>query len=276
MADKKIKEGMLSAMTSRQKVMAVILVIVLLIILWNVIGIFSNGSGSAAPAIVPVNKAPGKMTAAAPNGVAPGPAGSMAPSAPGVVAPAAPSAPSASIAPVVAPEQPQLRETMSTMNNQLLELQKETQQKYLDQLNQLQLLKIQREIAETNQAIANARLATVTAEKNVSDLLTRPSAGQPQPPVFPTTLTPPGTPPTGQESIPLPPPTAETTYTVISVAMQLGRWSAVLGYEGKLFNVSIGDVLPVDGSKVAEIDKNGVVLQEKDGKRRRFNIVSSL
>jgi type IV pilus biogenesis protein PilP len=141
-----------------------------------------------------------------------------------------------------------------------LKAQREMQQQYLDSLNELQMLRIKKEIAETNQAIAAAKLATVTAEKNISDVLTQPSPLAIANPVNP--------------SQPSQPQVQQAQYVVISVAMQNSKWTAVLQYEGKLYSVSVGDVL-ADGVTVASIARDGVVL-EKNGERVKLSIISSI
>src|SRR5690606_24594193 len=133
-------------------------------------------------------------------------------------------------------------------------------------VNELQMLKIQRDIAETNKAIAGAKLDTVNAQKNIVTLLApeQPS-NYAQHLVNPTGAAAPtaGTPP---------PTIIEVPYTVISVTEIQGRWGAVIGAQGKLYNVHVGDVLPADKSKVISINKSGVVL-EKDGVKKIVSLV---
>jgi type IV pilus biogenesis protein PilP len=148
--------------------------------------------------------------------------------------------------------------------------QDEQQKNYLRSLNQLQLLKIERDIAETNQSIYSARLATETAKKNMLDVITQPN------------------PPTGKSNGPnsqlgenslealQPTPimvkvAPEVPITVISVAMRFNRWNAVLQYQNKLLSVSLGDTL-ADGSRVVSINTRGVTLI-KEGKPRRLSMV---
>ena len=56
--------------------------------------------------------------------------------------------------------------------------------------------------------------------------------------------------------------------------MQFNRWTAVLGSQGKLYNVAVGDVL-ADGERVLSISKSGVIL-EKEGKSKKISIISSI
>ncbi|MHB1948373.1 MAG: hypothetical protein ACYCQI_09695 [Gammaproteobacteria bacterium] len=272
-------------MTTKQKVTIAAFVVIILIIIWQVMGLMGGGAPTspATPAkMAATNKQPNQMMTNAPPGAPAGGASpAIAPNPPGT-----PMQPGMNPAAAVPPEQQQLKEVPVNLDANIVELQKQTEQKYIDQVNQLQSLKLQKEIAETNQAIASAKLATVTAEKSVSDLLTK-QAPQPIPymPASAFNVAPgqggvPAAPPTeGGPASNVPPPpltaTAVVPYTVISVSMELGKWSAVLGLQGKLYNVYIGDVLPIDGSVVTSINKNGVILV-KDGKRRKISIISSL
>lgn len=255
----------MAGMTTKQKVTGIAFLVVVVIIIWQVKGLFSS---STPPA--PVVKPATTMNTATPGSPAP----TGMPGAPNMPSPMPPQ-------PL---EQARLPEPPTNLDASVLENQKKAEQKYIEQLNQLQMLKVQRDIAETNQAIATAKLATITAEKNVSDILTKPMVQQfPQGAYGPGMVNPvaPGTPivrSTTTTTTPAPveaPPPVEPQFAVVSVSMQQGRWSAVLGYQGKLYNVSIGDVVPVDGSVVVSINRNGVVLS-KQGTRKRINIVSSI
>lgn len=289
--ERQVKSGLLSGMTAKQKVMAGVIVFIVLVIIWQVMGLMggASSSGTIEPVTTPALKQPATMNANAPKGGA-----VAAINQPAQVHAANPQAAQLPAQEAAVQQQPMVREGTLSMDNQILELQKKTEEKYVDQLNQLQMLRVQREIAETNQAIASARLATVTAEKNVSDLLTKPSQPilPPQQQQLPPPQMPsgtyentalggqPSTPPT-TEVVPPPPatqaplPPAEVPYFVVSVSMQFGRWSAVLGYQGKLYNISVGDVLPVDRSVVASINKNGVVLV-KGKKRRKISLITAI
>lgn len=263
--ERELREGI----SSRQKIIAAVLVIILFIVIWQIIGLFGGEKSTVPPPMTPIHKvAPGgALSATAPPGTPnPNPTVAANPVNPNEVTPT---------------ELPPVREAPVTMDSQILDMQKKTDQKYVDQLNQLQILKLQREIAETNQAIASARLATVTAEKSVSDLLTRPTPPAPGTlgVLIPGTETgvtvplqaPPPPPPLQPPVVVMPP----IEYAVVSVSMQLGRWSAVINHENKLYSVTCGDILPDDGSIVTSINKNGVTLMRK-GKRRRLTITSSL
>lgn len=225
-----------ASLTTRQKVTAGIFVVVVIIILWQLIGLF-RGSKSQTP---PVTGAKGGVQ----------------------MQPMQPSAPQ--------PAELPKPKVMSKEEMQLVQLQQETQAKYLAALNELQMLKVSREIAETTQAIMAAKLATVTAQKNIVNLLA------PSTPIAPGSyakgLVYPATPGATSQQAPAQPVQPGVTYTVISVSQLQYRWGAVLGYQGSLYNVSVGDVLPADGSKVIGIDKSGVTL-EKNGEKKKISLV---
>ncbi len=215
---------------TRQKVIIIVLVLVVGFVVWQVFGMFGGGSSSKEPAKVAVNTPP------------PAPMPTPKPAE----LPAAP-----------APLTPREME--------LMQLQQETEAKYVAALNELQMLKVQRDIAQTNKDIASAKLDTVSAEKNIVTLLTpETNNNYAQRLANPAMGTPTGP---GQNNEPSPLPIAETAYTVISVTEIQGQWAAVIGAQGKLYNVHIGDVIPVDNSRVVSINRGGVVLQKGETKR---------
>ena len=251
------KPQWLGSFTTRQKVTAGIFALVILFLLWQVIGLFRGGSSptpAARPGIAPAGTA---MSAGAPGGVGP-----QQP---------------------LPPQPAQLRPKeaqMSPREAELMKLQQETEAKYIEALNELQMLRITRDIAETNKAIAAAKLETVTAEKNIVDLLTKPAMPQlPAGAYGPGLVSPVPSgsviPQVPQIPVAQQPPTPAISYVVISVSRLQNRWNAVLGSQGKLYNVSVGDVLPPDGSKVMSIDRTGVVIQ-KDGARKKLSMVSAI
>lgn len=239
----------LSSMSNRQKATVGIVVVVVLILIWQLSSMF--GGGSSTPVITP-KPAPAKMTAAA---------GSASPAAmgPGMQAPNVPATVD------IMQTQPQTeREAM------LMKLQAETQEKYLAAINELQVLKVNKEIAVTNKDISAAKLAKVVAEKKIYDLLT-PAA---PPPVSQTI----------NNAAPISAAAAAAAaqitndqnvkYTVVSVSQLQYKWTAVLGYKGVIYNVRVGDVLPPDGSTVVSIQRDGVTL-EKDGSKTKVSLLSA-
>jgi hypothetical protein len=247
--------------TTRQKATMGVFIIVLILLMWQVIGFF-KGSSSQAPSPSQL-----KPIAAASSGQQP-----MMNQAPGALAA---QGSQSNVQPKAMPV---------PVDTETAKIQQETQGKYVEALSDLQMLKIQRDIAEINQAIATAKLATVTAEKNVTDLLTGPA---PRPVsqgeyanklVGPTASSPTGgneqPPGNAQQQVPVD-QSGEPSYVVISVSMQLNKWMAVIGLQGKLYNVSIGDVLPADGSVVVDINKTGVTLS-KDGEKRKISLTSAI
>jgi len=260
-------EGKMQAMknmSTRQKVTAGLFVVVLIGLIWMVKGMIFTGSNNAPPS--PAMKPPASM-AQGPGGMSP------------VQQPVAPQ-------PVSLQPKPQ---PISPQDAELQKLQQDTQAKYLAAVSELQMLHLSRDIAETNQAIAAAELSTVTAQKGVIDLLTPKPAPAPVPTTayVPSLVNPTNVTPTGQTLPPPPsisngPPSpsigqapAQPNYVVLSVSFLMNKWSAVIGEEGKLYNVSIGDILPTDGSRVVSISRSGVILS-KMGVIRKISLVSAI
>lgn len=249
----------LSTMTTKQKAMAGVFVLITIIVLWQVVGIF--GGGGSAPAPQPVTTSANTMNSAPPsaNGNVPGMPQQPRPPMPGSST----------------PQQAQLiKQTpeMTQREQELIRAQQETQARYIATLNELTNLKMSVQVAETNAALMKAKLATIVSQKSIVDLLTKQAA-----PVNPGTyaqgLVNPAqaggavTPPQSQVSS-----EPEANYTVISVSQLQYKWAAVLGLSGSLYNVMAGDVLPADGSIVIAIDKSGVIL-EKNGARKKVSLV---
>ncbi len=244
----------LAEMTAKQKAMIGGMVVIVLVVIWQVMGLMGNGSTNPVPSATPAinkNGAASKMGA---------------------------SAVSSSAESNKTLQQNDLRQSPVMSDARFLQLQQMSEQKYIGKLNDLEDLKIQREIAETNQAIATAKLATVTAEKNINDLLTKPA--RPGVPVsaYANQLAHPGAEGTGAETSVASSATRampDVDYTIISVSMQLHKWNAIIGYQGKLLNVGVGDVLAADGSVVTDINKNSVTLK-KDSETRKISITTGI
>jgi type IV pilus biogenesis protein PilP len=245
----------LSSLTARQKVVAGVVVLLTIFLIWQIKGMFSGGSST--PAVQP--KLASSQSSSAMHG-SPAPGGNSAPMSTNANLQQSKPQP---VTQVVG-QQP-----LSPREMELIRLQQETEAKYIAALNELQLLKINQSIAETNKAIAAAKLDTVTAQKGVVDLLTtpaptsasyaqnlggRPTVASTQGPARPAAMQP------------------QVSYTVISVSRLQYKWNAVLGSQGNLYSVTIGDRLPPDNSKVIAIDKSGVTL-EKDGVTTKHSLV---
>lgn len=246
-----------TAISTRTKVTAAVFVVIVIFLLYEVFQIFKGGGDGSAP-VAPA--ATSKMSGTN------NPMNAQAPSGP-------PPPQAATLTPATTP---------TARDAELMRLQQATESKYLSAVNDLQMLKVEKDIAETNKAIMSARYDTITAEKNIVNLL--------KPPPTPTTasyapsLVTPGTEGTPTTPTVTPPPTVTATmtttttqteienYQVISVSLLNNRWGAVLGLQGNLFSVQTGDVLPADRSKVVSIDKTGVIL-ENGGKRKKFSLV---
>lgn len=252
--------------TPRQKFIMLFIVVVVLIIMWQIAGLF-GGESSSSPveSIKPVSK----MNANVPGKTMPSDIKTMPPTA-------MPTTGKPSVE-TETDNRGVLTQGSIVNDPQFVRMQRITEEKYMGKLNELEELRIQRQIAETNQAIAAAKLATVTAEKDISDLLTRPA--QQNFNAF-------SGPPTGKNSevttetsttvIPIPPPPEQVLpYTLVSVSMLLNKWNAVISFQGTMYTVSVGDILPPDGSVVTSISKNSVTIK-KGGKARRIGITTSI
>jgi len=233
----------LSSMTSRQKLSAGILVLIVMGILWQAYGMFSgkftlNKSAHNQNAFSVLGSSSPKMLAANT------PQANMQPQEP---------QPSQAQLPSLADQS-----GMTDREKQLMALQQQTQAKYLQAVNELQMLKVTKDIWEANQAIMTARLSTISSEKQIVDML-EPTA----------TPTPASASAQGTTTAMHKP---AVSYTVVSVSQVRGRWSAVLNSAGNLYNVSIGDVMPSDGSSVVGIDRTGVTL-DLNGDRKKYTLV---
>lgn len=267
MTGNRIGQGF-AGMPTKQKVMAAVTIVILIVVVWMIVGMLK---GNKAPEVTsPPPQMARSMNAASPQNNAMGQPANLNGASGGT------SMQQQAPAPAVV----QANVMTVNKNADLMKEQQQTQKDYLDKLNELQLLKVQREISETNQAIAAARLATVTADKNMTDLLTKPTV--PAAPEVPTSVYANGLAmpiPSGANinnpKAPPAPVAPAVSYVVISVSMQLGTWHAVIGESGKLYNVGLGDVLPPDGSVVTSITSRGVVI-EKGDKKQIINLISSI
>lgn len=218
-----------SASSPRQKIVAGIVVVVLIFLIWQIYGMFSGGSTA-----VSTNTAQ-------------------------QAAPPPPPQPVQLVAKPIA---------MTPREMELAKAQADIQAKYVATLNELQALKLTQQIAETNQAIMTAKLATVTAEKNIVEVVS--SATMPMMPnnyVQNLGGEAPKQPQTDVKPAPL-----VVSYSVISVSQLQYKWHAVLSYNGNLYSVTTGDILPADGSKVVSISKSGVEL-ERNGVVTKVSLV---
>jgi type IV pilus biogenesis protein PilP len=215
-----------SEMTTRQKITGVIFIVVLIIIGWQGMSLL-NSTSSAPPLAVAANQQAMAMRAPKPMPVVKQPA------------------------------------QLTPREMQLMQMQQALEAKYVAAINELQMLKLEREIVENNKAIVAARLDTVALQQKIVNLLTAPSV-------------PPGAYSQGLEggAAPAQPPQPpqQPSYSVVSVSQLQHRWSAVMGYQGHLYQIYVGDIMPPDGSKVIEINKSGVWLS-KDNEKRKVSLV---
>jgi hypothetical protein len=235
------KTQIFSTMPTRQKIVVGLIALVLIFVVWQVVGLFGGNKSSGS--------------ASANSTVAGAPQQSVIP-------------PPQALANLPKPK------ILSPTEAQLLRLQQETQAKYIAALNELQMLKVERDIADNQREIMKAKQDTVSAQKNIVDMLApngtsathasyaktlEPSTGANQPGI--------GAQSAGGGLI-----ATEVKYTVISVSQLQHRWNAVLGFQGNLYSIRVGDVLAPDNSKVVSISRSGVVL-EKDGVRKVISLV---
>ena len=246
------KAQSVSTMSTRQMVTGVIVLLVLIVLAWQVHSLFGGGS-STVPATNPStpnatnqNMSSAMMKNNSGGGMQPQPAQIT---------------PTPTAVPAVAQDS-----ATTAREAQLMQLQQQTEANYLKAMNDLQVLRVQRDIAETNQAIMAAQLSQVQAEKKIVDLLA-PPAPPPTSATYAKNLVNPV-----NEGNPMPLPSPEATYTVISVSQLQYQWSAVVGSQGNLYSVRVGDILPADGSRVMSIDKSGIMLQ-KNGATRKISLI---
>ncbi|MBV9576283.1 MAG: hypothetical protein JO149_06635 [Gammaproteobacteria bacterium] len=235
----------LSTLNPKQKMIGGVVALVVVLILWQVYAVFAGNDGSTSAAPPPITDAAAKPPLPKPQQVA---------------------------------EAPKLKpDALTPLEAELMRLQQETQTKYLAALNELQMLKVERDIAESNKAIMSARLDTVKTQKDIINQLVpsgpAPDYAQALGGGQPVGAVPVQSIPPGARQIPMgAAQPQDIKYTVISVALLKSRWSAVLGYQGSLYNVYTGDILPPDGSKIVSISSAGVVL-EKDGARKIISLI---
>jgi len=236
------KTQALGSMSTRQKVMAIAMVVVIIIIMWQLKDLFGIGGGSkSAPKPASVS---GSSSATSPSGPSPN----------------------------VTPKVVDVSENPPTTQHEaeLMKLQQETEAKYIQALNALQILKVQKEIANTDKDISSAQLAKVVSQKKIVDLLAPPPPPPPSESMNKQVFL-----QQQQQTFATNGLDMEAKYTVLSVSHIQNIWNAVLNYKGSLFNVRVGDVLPPDGSKVTFIGRDGVTI-ERDGNKRKIAIVSAI
>lgn len=238
------KMNSLANMTTRQKVTAGIVVVVVLIIIWQLYGMFSSGSSDqplpkAAPPTTTAAKRPPASTNAS---------GAMQPDG----------------TPATADIMQQTR-PLTPNEAAIMKLQQETQASYLAALSELQMLKVQKDIAVASKDISTAKLATVTSQKKIIDMLS-PPVPAPSAELINKNIV-------AQSAAVL--ANQDVKYSVVSVSQLQYRWSAVLSFKGSLYSVHVGDMLAPDGSKVISIGNDGVTIQ-KDGERKKLPLITSI
>lgn len=217
----------------RQLIIGLIFFIVILIVAWQVYSLF-KGEGTTAPQARPTNipNAPTQQPNLPPQPAVPKPTTTLP------------------------------KPTLTIQEIEQIKLQKQNEERYINAVNQLQMLKIEQQIAEANKAIITAKLDTVKAQKSITDLSQPINSGVP----FIPSVTP--TAPTSTNSSADGINMLSSIYTVISVSQLQGKWSAVLSTKDKLYQVHVGDELPDTGAKIITIDSNGVMFKIGDEQRK--------
>ena len=194
-------------MQTKQKIMIAAIVVIFLIIAWQLKGmLFSGGQATSAAPTPATNVAAGAGPAnSAPNAAG----GGGAPSVKEVAVPARDVA-------------------MTEGEKRLLALQMQTEAKYIAAMNELQLLRVQSEIAKNSKDIAQNRLDAVTAQKQTLQLLSAPQVSSS---AYAQGLAG-GAAPQQQSAPAAVPSPPQTNYVVVSVSQIQHRWTAVLGNQG--------------------------------------------
>lgn len=235
----------LSSLTPKQKLIGVVITLIVAVVIWQVVELMSEGSTSTS------SPAPENVAGKSSKGGSPQNAnGTQIP-------------PQQSSFSGAAPTQQPVPSLAPSANQGILDKEANVATIYMERINKLQSLSLERQIAEAQQAIAAANFATTEFDQKMSKLLTAAAppgltdyarkmnnaAGSNESAVSATIIKP------------------AVDYSVVSVSMQLNEWKAVLGYQNKYYVVSIGDTLPVDKSIVTAINAKSVTLK-KDGATR--------
>lgn len=213
----------------RQKIMIILIAMTVIFVIWEMISLYRGGKNAYAATPPP------PKSAVQPTSLPPGVAPARAP-----------------VLPQAKPEQSRPEAQAIPPASILLTQQELVQSKYVSALNELQMLKIQKEIAETSQAIVAAKLATVAAEKSITNILSEADLGK-------------NPPPKPEPALPL---SEAGGYSVQSVSMEQDQWHALVKFKDKLYSVSVGDMLPPDRSIVKSIDQKGVILDTAGAEQR--------
>lgn len=271
-------DNILSSLTPKQKITGIILVAVVGIITWQVIDLFGGGSSSDSPPPPPADQSTAQASAGAGT-----PPSAKLPNQPQMTA-------------AINPQQLPISDAfLPSENRALIQKQQKNLGAYIEKVNKLQSLKVEKEIAEVSEAIAAANLSAAKSDKDLSNLLTAPAQpttaadyarklSQNQsitPAIGPNgqvsdkidasgTLTDEQTAAAGTAA-----PQQNVDYVVVSISMQLDTWTAVLGYQGKLYSVHVGDTLPADKSVVTKITSDSVTLT-KNKKAIKINMINTI
>lgn len=138
------------------------------------------------------------------------------------------------------------------------------QKDYVKALNTLQMLQVQDKIATLQQSISQANLAKQQTEQQLNTL----SSPAPQQSVpltsYAKALINPGSPVTNNTA-----PSSDN-YKLLYLSNDSGNWQAVIGNNGRMYNVNLNTALP-DGSVVTKITSDHVILNN-NGQERMLSL----
>lgn len=210
-----LKEAM-GNMDNKQKIKVVVVVLVMAIVVWQVISLFGAGGASQPEAVSQIAAVP--------------PPPKPAPQA------------------IMEDDKPSMENAQASIAT---EMENQKQERYLNALGELQILKVTEALAESNKKIMKSREDAVTSQKKIVDMLAPPA------PVDGSSVL-------GQQA---------ANYSVVSVTKLRDKWTAVLAVGTTLFSVGVGDTLSPDDSTVVSIDKSGVTLDQR-GIEKKIPITS--
>ncbi len=143
----------------------------------------------------------------------------------------------------------------------MLQESEAVQQEYLSLVNKYQLIQLQQKVAQAENTLASSKLQSAQIQSQTQDLTTQLKSSS----VSQASLA---------QQDQAKHRSAFQDLTVMYVAKQQGRWTAMLSASGNYFEVKVGTRLP-DGSVVSRIDDRGVILS-RDGSRRPVTIAKTL
>lgn len=248
-----------------------IMFLVLVLVVWQVFSMFGRaanspptGHGEGGGSVALAEATPAAAPVAKPAAMPASPAPSLVPAA-ASQARGTPHAAGAPVPPQITPKQTGVPEAPLTDREiAMMKMMQEKQIEYLEKINELQMLKVDKDIALTNKDISVAKEAMVESDKKVIDLL---SGGGTE-----GGLATQGGGSKQAATTNAVPATLGGASSLVSITEVQHRWSAVISSGGTLYSVGVGDILPSDESMVVGITKDSVTLQ-KEGVRKKLSLV---